>query len=59
MSATDLGDRAGRWLFHRHLLAHMSGAQRLARVPNASGTTAVAAAHRHGGGGRAHAAPLC
>jgi FtsP/CotA-like multicopper oxidase with cupredoxin domain len=44
-----LPDRAGNWLYHCHLLSHMSGDQHLDRMPGA-----VAAKESHGG---AHTAP--
>jgi FtsP/CotA-like multicopper oxidase with cupredoxin domain len=37
-------DRPGNWLYHCHLLTHMSGAQRLDRMPEA---IAANAAHHH------------
>ncbi|HTE47337.1 MAG TPA: multicopper oxidase domain-containing protein [Gemmatimonadaceae bacterium] len=37
-------DRPGNWLYHCHLLTHMSGAQRLDRMPGAS---AANASHEH------------
>lgn len=37
-------DRPGNWLYHCHLLTHMSGAQRLDRMPGASGAND----HTHG-----------
>jgi len=37
-------DRPGNWLYHCHVLSHMSGGQRLARMPGAS---AASAAHDH------------
>jgi len=44
-------DRPGNWLFHCHLLTHMSGAQRLNRMPGAS---AASAAHGHAPGAAAN-----
>lgn len=38
-------DRPGNWLYHCHLLAHMSGGQKLDRMPEAGGTTARHASH--------------
>jgi len=40
-----LPDRPGNWLYHCHLLTHMSGAQRLDRMAE---TSAAAAARDHG-----------
>ena len=37
-------DRPGNWLYHCHVLSHMSGGQRLARMP---GANAASAAHDH------------
>jgi FtsP/CotA-like multicopper oxidase with cupredoxin domain len=49
LSLTWSPDRPGNWLYHCHLLTHMSGAQRLDRMPGntASTDTAVAAGHQH------------
>lgn len=44
-------ERPGNWLFHCHLLTHMSGAQRLDRMPGASAATA---AHDHAPGAAAN-----
>ena len=44
MSIAWVPERPGNWLFHCHLLTHMSGAQRLERM---SGATAAPVAHDH------------
>ena len=46
-------DRSGNWLFHCHLLTHMSGAQRLDRMAE---TSAAANEHDHRTDGGNHAA---
>jgi manganese oxidase len=45
-------DRPGNWLYHCHLLSHMTGAQRLDRMPEAG---APNGAHRHGSASDNHA----
>ena len=47
-------DRAGNWVFHCHILAHMSGAQHLARMPGATGSVMLAADHHGATSGGAH-----
>lgn len=47
-------DRAGNWLFHCHILVHMSGAQHLARMPGAAGSVMLAADHHVASSGSAH-----
>jgi len=42
-------DRPGNWLYHCHLLTHMSGDQRLDRMPGATAAKA-ADGHEHGAG---------
>ena len=43
-------DRSGNWLFHCHLVVHMSGDQRLDRMPgaHAADVTAANVSHDHG-----------
>jgi manganese oxidase len=49
-------DRVGNWLYHCHLLTHMSSAQRLDRMPGATAVgSAAASAHHHGGADANHA----
>ena len=48
-------DRPGNWLYHCHLLAHMSGAQRLDRMPGTVPGGATTAKHAHAGAGGNHA----
>jgi FtsP/CotA-like multicopper oxidase with cupredoxin domain len=48
-------DRAGNWLYHCHLLTHMSGAQRLDRMPERVTATSTATNHQHDGATGNHA----